>query len=50
MAIRPTLVPDASGAPGPRIAVSTNRPRDRDAVTAAIASEAPGRAGDDIPD
>jgi twitching motility two-component system response regulator PilH len=50
MAIRPTWVADASGTPGPRIAVSTNRPRDRDAVTAAIASEAPGRAGDDIPD
>jgi twitching motility two-component system response regulator PilH len=51
MAIRPTLVPDASGAPGPRISVSTDQPRHREAATSAIeAGAAMERAGDDILD
>jgi twitching motility two-component system response regulator PilH len=51
MAIRPTLVADASGAPGPRISVSTDRPRNREAAARAIEAEAAmDRAGDDILD
>jgi hypothetical protein len=47
MAIRPTLVPDASGAPGPRISVSTDQPRNRETATTAIKAEAAmERAGD----
>ncbi|MGH8216930.1 MAG: response regulator [Rhodanobacteraceae bacterium] len=47
MAIRPTLVADASAALAPRIAVHIERPRDPSADTVAAASEAPADRADD---